>query len=44
MAVGLGRVKEDEIEKDLHKVSQSIKGESGIMFTNESVKTIKKFV
>lgn len=42
MAIALGKTSETELENDLHKVSLVIRGESGIMFTNESFETITK--
>uniref|UniRef100_A0A915DNE4 Ribosome assembly factor mrt4 n=1 Tax=Ditylenchus dipsaci TaxID=166011 RepID=A0A915DNE4_9BILA len=43
VSVALGRSDEDEVEKDLHKVSQMLKGECGLLFSNEKIKDIKKY-
>ncbi|KAI1724318.1 ribosomal protein l10 domain-containing protein [Ditylenchus destructor] len=43
LAVALGRTPEDEIANDVHKVSNMLKGECCLMFTNESITDIKKY-
>uniref|UniRef100_A0A7E4WDM0 Ribosome assembly factor mrt4 n=1 Tax=Panagrellus redivivus TaxID=6233 RepID=A0A7E4WDM0_PANRE len=43
MAVALGRDSATEKADGLHKVSQLLKGQCGLMFTNEDVKSIKKY-
>lgn len=34
MSVALGRSKENEVQKNLHKISACLKGQCGLMFTN----------
>ncbi|XP_076264136.1 ribosomal protein LP0-like [Rhynchophorus ferrugineus] len=34
IAIGLGRSKEDEVENDLHKLSDCMKGQCGLLFTD----------
>uniref|UniRef100_R4G5E5 Ribosome assembly factor mrt4 n=2 Tax=Rhodnius prolixus TaxID=13249 RepID=R4G5E5_RHOPR len=36
MTLGLGRKKEDEVEDSLHHISSRLKGQCGLLFTNES--------
>uniref|UniRef100_A0A914YI93 Ribosome assembly factor mrt4 n=1 Tax=Panagrolaimus superbus TaxID=310955 RepID=A0A914YI93_9BILA len=43
MSVALGRDAATEKEKGLHKVSQLLKGQCGLMFTNENGKNVIKF-
>uniref|UniRef100_A0AC34F5I3 Ribosome assembly factor mrt4 n=1 Tax=Panagrolaimus sp. ES5 TaxID=591445 RepID=A0AC34F5I3_9BILA len=43
MSVALGRDAATEKEKGLHKVSQLLKGQCGLMFTNENEKKVVKF-
>jgi mRNA turnover protein 4 len=43
MSVALGRDKATEKADGLHKVSQLLKGQCGLMFTNENLKTVIKF-
>ncbi|CAJ0960059.1 unnamed protein product, partial [Mesorhabditis belari] len=44
MAVALGRTKEAECQKNLHKMANSLKGQRGLMFTNvPDEKVIKYF-
>lgn len=35
ISVGLGRTKAEESHEDLHKISQSLKGQMGLLFTNK---------
>lgn len=42
MAVALGRMKEKEEADDLHKISQLLKGQCGLMFTKEDPKIVRK--
>ena len=41
MAVGLGRTPEAEIKPSLHKLSAGLIGSRGLLFTNESVESVK---
>jgi len=43
MAMALGRNAEDEISKDLHFISEIIKGQCVLMFTNDSLKDVKRY-
>jgi len=43
LQIGLGRTVDDEIEEDMHKVSEQLIGQRGILFTNEPLDDILKF-
>lgn len=43
MSVALGKTKADEIQVDLHKISNIIKGECLLMFTNEMTENVKRY-
>ena len=40
LQVGLGRSEQEEFDENLHKVSEQMVGQRGILFTNESVDEI----
>ncbi|KAJ1817027.1 mRNA turnover and ribosome assembly protein [Coemansia sp. RSA 2599] len=42
MAKALGNDPESEIRENIHKISQLLVGEVGLLFTNESVDSVKK--
>ena len=41
MAVGLGRTPEAEIKPSLHKLAAGLAGARGLLFTNETLETVK---
>jgi mRNA turnover protein 4 len=43
MARALGRNIEEELEENLHKVSGSLHGEVGLLFTNRTLEEVKEF-
>ncbi|KAL3989732.1 Ribosomal protein L10 family protein [Acanthocheilonema viteae] len=43
MAIALGKTPSTEYARELNKVSGVLKGECGLMFTNEDQKTVKKY-
>uniref|UniRef100_A0A158Q7L2 Ribosome assembly factor mrt4 n=1 Tax=Elaeophora elaphi TaxID=1147741 RepID=A0A158Q7L2_9BILA len=43
MAIALGKTPSTEYVSELNKVSSLLKGECGLMFTNEDQKTVKKY-
>lgn len=40
MALALGRTQEDEYKDNLHKLSNQLRGQSGLLFTNKSKKEV----
>lgn len=44
MTLGLGRKKEDEVEDSLHHISSRLKGQCGLLFTNESPADVIRYV
>lgn len=43
LQVGLGRSEQEEFDENLHKVSEQMVGQRGILFTNESVDEILRW-
>ncbi|XP_050410391.1 mRNA turnover protein 4 homolog [Patella vulgata] len=43
MAVALGRTESDEYRENLHFLAQQLKGQTGLLFTNETKKTVLKY-
>jgi len=43
LQIGLGRTAEDEADTNLHKVSEQLVGERGLLFTDESVEELLEF-
>jgi len=43
MTIALGRTKEDEYKENLHKVSEQLSGNVGLMFTNEQDQKVKEW-
>ena len=41
MAVGLGRTPEAEIKPSLHKLAAGLAGSRGLLFTNETLESVK---
>lgn len=44
MALALGRTPEEEIQENLHKVSQRLVGQCGLLFTNASKDEVMEWV
>ena len=40
LQIGLGRTAEDEADDNLHKVSEQLVGERGLLFTDESIEDL----
>ncbi|CAH1119890.1 unnamed protein product [Phaedon cochleariae] len=43
IAIGLGRTEEEEVEKDLHKISSILKGQNGLLFTDSKKKEVEEW-
>lgn len=43
MQLGLGKTKEDEVQKNLHKLSKRLVGQCGLLFTNRSKQEVSDF-
>lgn len=43
MALALGRTQEDEYKDNLHKLSNQLRGQSGLLFTNKSKKEVLSY-
>jgi len=43
LQIGLGRTAEDEADDNLHKVSEQLVGERGLLFTDESIEDLLEF-
>lgn len=43
MALGLGKTKEEEYKENLHEVTKRLKGDVGLMFTNEPSDVVEKW-
>lgn len=40
MALALGKTEQDEVAKDLHKVGAMLKGQCGLMFTDQNASDV----
>ena len=44
MCLALGKNKQDECEKGLFEVTKKLKGQTGLLFTNDSPQNVLKYV